>query len=182
MRTSRVLLAMAFLSSCSKSSSVLEDSFIQELAPYCGKSFHGKLVSSDPQDATFAAATITLTLESCTADEVHMPLAVGENTSRTWVITDRETYLTLQHMHLHEDGTEDKVSRYGGDSAVSKKARRQEFLADDFSKNVFLKNSLEPSIDNVWAMELSEDNIFAYELRRPDRFFRLEFDFSMPIE
>lgn len=167
--------------SCSEQSERLEQEFIPSLAAYCGRSFRGELVSSDPQDKAFGEATIVLTIKECKPDEIRMPLTVGSDASRTWVLSDRGEYLTLQHIHRHEDGSEDKVSRYGGDASTKLKASRQEFPADDYSKNLFLKNDLAPSIKNTWAMEISNEEIFAYELRRPGRYFRLEFDLRQPI-
>jgi hypothetical protein len=38
-----------------------------------------------------------------------------------------------------------------------------------------------PGVDNVWAIEVHRKRIFAYELRRPGRFFRVEFDLASPI-
>jgi hypothetical protein len=36
-------------------------------------------------------------------------------------------------------------------------------------------------MENVWAMEVHPARMFAYELRRPGRFFRVEFDLSRPV-
>ena len=34
---------------------------------------------------------------------------------------------------------------------------------------------------NIWAIEVAEGRTFAYELRRPGRFFRVDFDLSRPL-
>ena len=81
-------------------------------------------------------------------------------------------------VHRHDDGTEDKVSRYGGDTATAGSATRQDFPADEFSKQLFLANKLERSVTNVWTVEIVPGKHFAYELRRPNRFFRVEFDLA----
>jgi hypothetical protein len=36
-------------------------------------------------------------------------------------------------------------------------------------------------VTNVWAVEVEPGALFAYELRRPGRFFRVEFDLKRPI-
>ena len=59
-------------------------------------------------------------------------------------------------------------------------AQRQEFPADDFSKALFVRENIPASTTNVWAMEAG-GGIFAYELRRPGRFFRVEFDLTRPV-
>jgi hypothetical protein len=112
---------------------------------------------------------------ACTPGEVKIPFAVGDNRSRTWLITRTGTGVRLKHVHRHDDGSEDKVSRYGGDTAAAGTATRQEFPADEFSKQLFLTNKLERSVTNVWAVEAAPGKHFAYELRRPNRFFRVEF-------
>ena len=35
--------------------------------------------------------------------------------------------------------------------------------------------------NNVWAVEVIPGRTFAYELRRPNRFFRVEFDLTKPV-
>jgi len=36
-------------------------------------------------------------------------------------------------------------------------------------------------VTNVWAVEVHPGKTYAYELRRPNRFFRVEFDLSKPL-
>jgi hypothetical protein len=36
-------------------------------------------------------------------------------------------------------------------------------------------------VANVWAVEVEPNRMFAYELRRPGRFFRVEFDLARPV-
>jgi hypothetical protein len=53
---------------------------------------------------------------ACKPGEIAIPFAVGDNRSRTWVITRTDAGVRLKHVHRHDDGHEDKVSRYGGDT------------------------------------------------------------------
>ncbi|HYH95035.1 hypothetical protein, partial [Hyalangium sp.] len=119
-------------------------------------------------------------VRDCSASEIRIPFAVGEDRSRTWVVTRTATGLRLKHDHRHEDGSEDTRSQYGGDTRAAGTESRQEFPADDFSKALFQKEGIPASVDNVWALELQPEQLFAYELRRPSRFFRVEFDLSRP--
>jgi hypothetical protein len=112
----------------------------------------------------------------CEMNEISIPFAVGENRTRTWVITRTSDGVRLKHVHRHADGHEDTVSRYGGDTAAPGTATRQEFPVDQFSKELFLANKLERSVTNTWAVEAVPGKLFAYELRRANRFFRVEFD------
>jgi hypothetical protein len=98
------------------------------------------------------------------------------------VITRTESGLRLKHDHRHEDGSEDAVTQYGGDTVDPGTAERQEFPADDFSKTLFRENGIPQSVENVWAMEVRPGELFAYELRRPNRHFRVEFDLTRTVE
>lgn len=168
-----------------RSTSTEAASFFQSLMALCQSSagylaYSGHVVSTDEVDADFAAEQLTAFFPSCSEQEVRIPFHVGADTSRTWVVTRTETGLRLKHDHRHEDGTEDAVSQYGGDTDGPGTATRQEFPVDAFSIALFEREGLTASVVNVWAMEVT-DEIFAYELRRSNRFFRVEFDLTDPI-
>ena len=146
----------------------------------CGQKFEGRVVSIDAADADMASQRLVMHVRDCGPDEVRIPFAVGADRSRTWVISRQERGLRLKHDHRHDDGTEDVLSQYGGDTQAPGIATRQEFPADVFSKELFLTKGNPASVTNVWAVE-STETVFAYELRRPQRFFRVEFDLSRPV-
>lgn len=156
------------------------DAFLARLNALCGQRFEGKVVTNDPVDADFANSRLLMQVRDCSPTEVRIPFHVGEDKSRTWVITRTDAGLRLKHDHRHEDGTEDELSQYGGDTATTGTATRQEFPADEFSKELFLTKGNPASVTNVWAVEV-QDAIYAYELRRPERFFRVEFDLTKPV-
>jgi hypothetical protein len=157
-----------------------QDQFFAALSSHCGTSLSGRLVSSDPQDADMAGKPMVARFASCSANEVRINFAVGDDTSRNWVISRTPGGLRLKHIHLHKDGTEDELSRYGGDTATVGTARRQEFPADAFSKDLFTRRNIPASVTNVWAVEVRPREFFAYELRRPGRFFRVELTRNPP--
>ena len=141
----------------------------------CGKTLEGRIVSPPvPADADFAGKRLVAHVRDCSPTEFRIPFAVGEDRSRTWVITRSSSGLSLKHEHRHADGTEDKVSQYGGEAVQPGTPNRQEFPADQFSRDLFLREDRAPSTANVWAVETAP-GFLAYELRRPDRFFRVEF-------
>jgi len=169
-----------------------QDEFVQNLMPLCGQSFAGKVVSTDAVDADWRSADIIAGPVSCEVAAIKMPLAVGENTSRTWVLIPEKRSLTLKHDHRHKDGTADAVSWYGGTAQTDGTSTRQEFPVDDFSIDLFEKEDLPASVVNTWAMEIVPAQMFAYELSRPPtagqiaanengRFFRIEFDLTNPL-
>lgn len=157
------------------------DLFFDNLISMCGKAFEGRIASPPVEaDAAFAGKRLVMHVRACTEDEVRIPFHVGEDRSRTWVVTRAGAGLRLKHDHRHADGTEDKLTQYGGDTVGPGTARRQLFPADDFSKSLFTRENIPASTANVWAME-ADSRVFAYELRRPGRFFRVEFDLSRPV-
>ncbi len=156
-----------------------KDQFWGGLNLLCGKSYAGKLVSSDEVDADMADKEMAMTV-NCTGKDIRIPFAVADNRSRTWVFSQTETGLHLSHQHNHEDGSEDIVSQYGGDTATDGTTTRQEFPADGFSIALFMLQDLEASMANVWAVEITSE-IYAYELNREGRHFRVEFDLTKEI-
>ncbi len=155
--------------------------FMQNLRALCGRAFAGKMVSSDEADADMADADMVMHVRECSDDEVRIPFYVGDDRSRTWVITETGGGLRLKHDHRHEDGSEDKVTWYGGDTADMGTATRQTFPVDQESIDLFKKEGLDQSVTNVWAVEVT-DSMFAYELTRENRNFRVEFDTAKQVD
>lgn len=182
MRTAAPFLA-ALLAGCATPVAVEapNDRFFARFASLCGKAFEGRIASPPVEaDSAFAGKRLVMHVRGCTPDEIRIPFHVGEDRSRTWVVTRTSTGLRLKHDHRHSDGSEDKLTQYGGDTIGQGTATRQEFPADDFSKAMFVRENIPASTANVWAME-ADGRAFAYELRRPGRFFRVEFDLGRPV-
>ncbi|HVS13716.1 MAG TPA: hypothetical protein VMV46_07320, partial [Thermoanaerobaculia bacterium] len=111
-----------------------------------------------------------------------IPFHVGEDRSRTWVVSRTETGLELKHDHRHEDGTEDAVTWYGGHTDSPGTEVAQLFPADEHSKELFAEHDLPQSVANVWSFELVAGERFSYLLRRPGRHFQVDFDLTEPVE
>lgn len=157
-----------------------QEAFFASLSQLCGQAFKGRLASTDEADADFATLSLVMHVRTCSQSEIRIPFHVGEDRSRTWVITRQETGLRLKHDHRHEDGSQDAVTQYGGDTVEAGSAVRQRFPVDDFSIEMFEREGLSASVVNIWTVEVL-DGMFAYELTRPGRLFRVEFDTSVPI-
>lgn len=158
-----------------------QDQFFANLLALCGQNFAGRVVTTDAADADFASQTLVMQVRECSANEIRVPFHVGEDRSRTWVITRTGEGLRLKHDHRHEDGSEDVLTQYGGDTGNAGTAARQEFPADQFSRDLFVANAIPQSATNVWAVEVHPGRTYAYELRRPNRHFRVEFDLTQPV-
>lgn len=178
---SRCLLPTAIaLAAASPALASPVDDFFAALSQHCGKAYAGRLASTDPADKEAFGDPAVMHVRECSEQEIRIPLHIGENRSRTWILTRTGDSLRLEHDHRHEDGSEDRVNFYGGETLEPGTATRQEFPADTSTKAMFEREGLAVSVDNVWAMEI-HDGQFAYELNRPNRHFRLEFDLSQPV-
>lgn len=153
--------------------------FWASLESLCGQAFRGHVVESEPPDASFEGQALVMHVRECQIGEVRIPFYVGEDRSRTWVITTTAAGIRLKHDHRHEDGTEDEITQYGGDTRGQGTDLVQDFHADA------LTAALVPAAaTNVWTIEVEPGRRFAYALRREgsDRRFRVEFDLRAPIE
>ncbi len=160
------------------------DQFLARLQGLCSQAFEGRVVSTDAADADMRGQRLVMHVRECRAGEVRIPFHVGEDRSRTWIVTRTAAGLRLKHDHRHQDGTPDELTMYGGDTVAAGAAARQEFPVDADSIALFTRTNRAVSNSNVWAMEVSP-GVFAYELRRPPvpggRFFRVEFDLTRPV-
>jgi hypothetical protein len=135
------------------------------------------MAHAQPSDA-FTGQRLVMHIRECSDNEIRIPFHVGNDRSRTWVLTRTESGLRLKHDHRHDDGTPDAVTMYGGDTIDPGSAMRQEFPVDAESIRLFEREGLTASVINVWAMEIVPGERFVYELARPgtDRMFQVEFD------
>ena len=79
------LIAALALSACATMGpKVPADAFFANLSALCGKAFEGRVVTTDPADADFAGKRLVMRVQDCTATQVRVPFAVGEDRSRTW--------------------------------------------------------------------------------------------------
>ena len=179
--TAAALISLSFSGPAAASPASAQDDFMARLNALCGQRFEGRVVTTDAADAKFASERLIMHVRDCSADEVRIPFAVGQDRSRTWVVARTDTGLRLKHDHRHADGTTDVLHWYGGDTVDAGAAERQEFPVDAESVALFNANGAAVSTTNVWAVEVHPDRMFAYELRRPGRHFRVEFDLTRPL-
>lgn len=187
MKSFATLLASLSLAGCATAGQdQSRNSLFSRLSTLCGKAFEGTIASPVTEaDASFAGKRLVMHVRECSADTIRVPFHVGENRSRTWVVTRHGAALRLKHDHRHRDGSEDMLTQYGGNSEetilTGAGLVREEYPADDFSKSLFVREKIPQSAANVWALEFGARQTFAYELRRPGRFFRVEFDLTRPV-
>lgn len=159
------------------------DDFLAAIRGHCGKAFAGRIVANEPAvpDDPFAGKPLVMHVRECGEEVLRIPFHVGEDRSRTWVLTRTRDGLRLKHDHRHEDGKPDSLTMYGGDTAAAGSASRQAFPVDAESRALFTREGRQVSLTNVWAMEVEPGRRFVYELARPGRLFRVEFDLAKPV-
>tara|TARA_R110002020_G_scaffold399971_1_gene609922 strand:- start:138645 stop:139220 length:576 start_codon:yes stop_codon:yes gene_type:complete len=172
-------LAALSVSSCIPSP---EAEFWGRVSSLCGKAYEGHVVSEDAADDGWRSERIVMHVRDCSKSEIRIPLSVGEDRSRTWVLARAKGGLALHHEHRHADGSLDAVTGYGGTAADYSSGSRQNFPADAATQALFEQEGIPESKANIWAIEARPAHtLLAYEMERPGRFFRLEFDTGKPV-
>lgn len=150
--------------------------FWKTLESHCGKAYEGELITGGNDD--FSGKKLIMHVRSCGDNVIRIPFFVGEDRSRTWVLTMKDNLIQLKHDHRHEDGSEDDITQYGGTSPNTGLADLQFFPADQQTANLISYAST-----NVWWITLDETS-FTYNLRRmgSDRLFTVKFDLTKEVE
>jgi hypothetical protein len=172
----RWIIALVALAGAACRTAAPGDALWNAVRPLCGKAFEGRLVEgTEPSDAAIGAQRLVMHVRSCSANEIRIPFHVGENRSRTWVITRTPTGLRLKHDHRHEDGAPDRITQYGGDTRGRADAASLDFHADAETAAL-----IPTAATNIWTLAVNEST-FTYALRRANRRFRVEFDLTRPV-
>lgn len=149
--------------------------FWELLKQHCGKAYEGQ-VTQGMTDA-FKNGPLVMHVRLCGDTLIKIPFFVGEDKSRTWVLKLKNDRILLKHDHRHTDGSEDKVTQYGGWTTNAGQAGFQIFPADQETATL-----LPAAVGNVWWITIDKD-FFTYNLRRigTDRLFTVKFDLSKLI-
>ena len=180
MRVVTTLLAL-LLCGCATTPADRDDAvFWSALQSLCGKAYEGRMTEgTEPSDAALGQARLVMHVRSCSDTEIRIPFHVGENRSRTWVITRLPAGFRLKHDHRHEDGTPDRVTQYGGDTRDEGEGHAtREFFADEHTA------ALVPAArTNIWTIAVDPGTAFTYALRREEsgRRFRVDFDLTKRV-
>ncbi|MBX2964612.1 MAG: hypothetical protein KF845_00600 [Cyclobacteriaceae bacterium] len=170
------LLTFSFMNAVAQNK---EKEFLNNLNKFCNQSFSGEAVFPEGDRNPFAGKALKIYFSTCTEKEVRIPFHVGEDKSRTWVLTIDEKGLLLKHDHRHEDGTPDEITMYGGYANAKGNGVEQFFPADEYTANL-----IPAAATNEWTFALSEDKkTLSYMLKRDEQLrFHARFDLTKPLE
>ena len=175
------LLSLSAFAQNDVSSIPSQDEFFSAISELCGKAFSGVITVDNASSDSFANKELIMHVRRCDETQLQIPFHVGEDASRTWLITKTGSGLSLKHDHRHSDGTEDTLTQYGGHTVDAGWAQVQSFPADQYSKELFVENAIPQSVGNTWQMYIYPEQ-FTYRLIRQGREFRVDFDLTKPIE
>ncbi|MGD9588890.1 MAG: hypothetical protein AB7Q37_02505 [Pyrinomonadaceae bacterium] len=155
-----------------------QETFWNELTKLCGKAFKGTVVVDTTGDERFKDKAMVMHVRSCEKDRIRVPFMVGDDRSRTWILTRKKGRIELRHDHRHEDGKPDAVTMYGGWTVSDGMPTRQMFPADQDTVKV-----VAAAATNVWWMDLVAGEHFSYNLRRmgSERVFSVKFDLKTEV-
>lgn len=159
------------------------DAFFDNIRQYCGQSFVGQVVEDNFKGVeTFTENRLVMHVRECSENELRIPFHIGNNHSRTWILTKTGSGITLKHDHRNPDGSDDDGTMYGGQTVDAGWANAQSFPADQYSKEDFIRRQIPQSIWNTWHMYIYPGEFFSYRLTREGRELRVDFDLSTPVE
>lgn len=156
-----------------------QDAFFQQLKSLCGKAFEGKVVVDTPKSEGFNGRLV-MHVRDCTDTQLQIPFHVGDDHSRTWIVTKTGSGLSLKHDHRHADGQFDQETMYGGHTLDAGWNNVQTFPADQYSKELFARYQKPQSISNIWQIFIYPTKM-SYRLVREAREFRVDFDLTKPV-
>ncbi|MCH8501618.1 MAG: hypothetical protein LAT77_06870 [Aliidiomarina sp.] len=178
-----VVGATVALAACTPAAEDPQDVFFNTIAEHCGNAYEGRVTSGNPEtDATWMNNRIVIEVRECTENRIRIPLHVGDNHSRTWIITRLpQGGLELKHDHRLEDGSHDPMTMYGGSTVTPGTPTAQAFPADEYSKQLFTELDATVSITNTWWLSFPDENTMRYRLSRENREFHVDVDLSSPL-
>ncbi len=156
------------------------DQFFANIRAHCGKAYAGKVVVDNSSGDGFANKPLVMHVRKCSDEQLQVPFHVGDDSSRTWLITKTGSGLSLKHDHRHNDGSSDVSTMYGGHTLDAGWAQMQSFPADQYSKELFVSQGIPQSNGNTWQMYIYPKT-FSYRMVREGREFRVDFDLTKPI-
>ncbi|OUS23539.1 hypothetical protein A9Q98_14695 [Thalassotalea sp. 42_200_T64] len=158
-----------------------QDAFFANLKAHCGQAYIGKVTVDNAPASSFSDKALIMHVRKCTKTELQVPFHVGDDSSRTWIISKTGSGLSLKHDHRHQDGSSDVSTMYGGHTIDAGYPQVQSFPADQYSKQLFVELQIPQFMGNTWQMYIYPE-VFTYRMVRQGREFRIDFDLTKPVD
>lgn len=140
----------------------MHEQFFETVKSFCGARFEGEMTFPVDGQDSFAGKLLVANVAECTEEVVRIPFIVGEDQSRTWIISKHAGSLQLKHDHRHPDGTPDEVTMYGGMATSGGSARSLSFAADAHTAEI-----IPAARTNVWSIKFNpQGDQLTYHLER----------------
>lgn len=136
--------------------------FFENISGLCGSTFLGEAIYPESMDEEFMGTELKMNVLSCSESEIRIPFHVGNDSTRTWVLTLTDDGLLFKHHHVNPDGSVPEITNYGGWAIIGGSSLEQSFIAD--AETAIL---IPEARRNVWSMKIDlETNQFIYYLER----------------
>lgn len=154
-----------------------QDIFWDTLSSHCGKAYEGE-ITSEGKNEDFEGKRLIMHVKTCTDREIKIPFFVGDDKSRTWILTKYDDGILLKHDHRNPDGTPEEVTMYGGKATNHGSNNMQFFPADQETSSMIPFASF-----NVWWMTVDKTS-FTYNLHlvNTTRVFTVTFNLTKEVE
>jgi hypothetical protein len=141
---------------------VQQKQFFAQLSELCGNTYVGKTLYPNIPTDSMVGVKLTINFQSCSESEIRVPFHVGEDKSRTWIISQTNKGLLLKHDHRHKDGSPDEITMYGGYANDQGSLFSQSFQADEQTAQL-----IPAAKSNVWQISIDQETkTLTYYLER----------------
>lgn len=174
-----IAITSLFTNVYSQEKKTSSNDFWSELKKHCGNTYEGKIIEGGKKGDGFTGEKLIMHVDSCNESEIRIPFNVGENRSRTWILKkDKNGLIQLKHDHRKKDGSNDKITMYGGTTSNKGSKNLQIFPADEQTREL-----IPAAASNIWWITVS-DKEFTYNLRRigTSRVFSVSFNLTKKLE
>lgn len=161
----------------SNSEEIINKEFWNRLTKLKGKTFQGEVIEA-PEGDDFTGKKLVMHVLDVKEDTIYIPFNVGENRSRTWILTKTDKGIQLKHDHRHEDGSDDDVTMYGGTTPNTGFDGLAMFPADQETVDLLPRTAT-----NLWWITVDEKQ-YTYNLQRigSNTKYSIGFDLESPID
>lgn len=169
----RLLFSLVFALLLTVTGLASDSPLFDHLKELDGKTYTGRMAyPNDPGHDMNKPMEITVKVVS--ENEIHVPFKVGEDRSRTWILTRSKAGVQLKHDHRHPDGSPDELTNYGGLDTQQQLGTLLVFPADEETAQMLPEAST-----NVWTFRLTPDKSQLYYYLERDKKPRFEAVFEL---